>query len=422
MAPAGRGAGAYGLEPHSVEGVEVRPGETTRLEVVHPLGSFMAGRVVDWLRNGVKTRLSFHRMRDDGEPGSVPVRTQESQEDGAFLAGALKPGCYSLFVRPTDGREGTVLHDLVIAPDDGLDGLEIVLPSPTGFAGWVVDDATGSPVERFTIETSWGEKTDRYTRSESGPKRSFVSETGQFETLGLRAGTYEVRVAAEGYSLEEPVRVDVRAGEVRGGVEIRMRAGGTIRGVVKDAVTGKGVDWAEVRVAHRRSAEQRTDMPEIGPFSKCGEEGRFEILGVRPGTVRIHAYATGFAEAVSEPFEIAPGRTVEGCVLPLTAGGAIEGIAVGADGRPLYPGYARASPTITFEWTQLARTWTQATDLDGRFRIEKLRPGKWEIGVHPFPVAEAISMEPLQGFVEVFEGQVTRAHVAPAPKRSDEPR
>ena len=118
-----------------------------------------------------------------------------------------------------------------------------------------------------------------------------------------------------------------------------------------------------------------------GPFGWALEDGSFRIDGVPGGPCALVAFESGYLFAVSEPFEIEPGRAIDGGTLVLRGPGRenrIEGVVFDATGaaagsRPVelwQPGVARnVEPTVQ----------RASSDAEGRFRFVVPRTSSYHV-------------------------------------------
>jgi beta-lactamase regulating signal transducer with metallopeptidase domain len=179
--------------------------------------------------------------------------------------------------------------------------------------GRIVDAQSGRPVAGANYEIT-------------GPEDSALGQTGddgRFETRPIKAGTYTLSARAKGYvigwygqqELAYGTPIDVRAGRVSSGIEIRMRAAGAVSGRVVDA-KGKGLQGVEIvlePVGGRKLGSQRTEPA----FAQTVEDGHYRVAAA-PGDYYVRAYVgealpatTGERPAVYIPTFYPGVRTME---------------------------------------------------------------------------------------------------------------
>jgi protocatechuate 3,4-dioxygenase beta subunit len=137
--------------------------------------------------------------------------------------------------------------------------------------------------------------------------------------------------------------------------------GAQLSGVVLDATGGPVAD-ATVRVMFR------TDEAPLGvkQHTKTDDQGRF-ALTCQAGHVHVVATAEGYAPG--EVGRSAPSKSVE---LILTPAATISGRVETPDGAPL-------AGIVVIAQDQLARVQQSTSDMEGRFRIDSLVPGIYQL-------------------------------------------
>ncbi len=149
---------------------------------------------------------------------------------------------------------------------------------------------------------------------------------GTFTFGELPSGRLVLTVAAKGRIAGEPRLIEAGEGETVDGVELTLRRGAAIEGVV---LTPSGTPAAGARVSLRNRpgwfASESTDAHADG-------EGRYRLEGVGPGLQTIHASDERYATA-SRELEVQP-RTNR-LDFRLGEGLALAGRVVDGDGRPL---------------------------------------------------------------------------------------
>lgn len=204
-------------------------------------------------------------------------------------------------------------------------------------------------------------------------------EPGLYLFGPLEDGTYVVSARAAGYAyaVSDPVSVVART---RTEVTLAMGHGATVSGRILDPdgipVEGTRVVVVDLRYPH--ALEMAMDGPERVSqtpgdldwvqVGRTGADGRFSIPNVREGERLVvatsPAYLPGYVGASVPASE--PGPEVE---IRLARGGSLAGRVTRALGEPVTSGavYARGAASC-------------AVGSDGRFRIEGLRQGRYEIG------------------------------------------
>ncbi|HKB15080.1 MAG TPA: carboxypeptidase-like regulatory domain-containing protein, partial [Planctomycetota bacterium] len=358
----------------------------------------VAGRVVDWdgaPLPGVRVRAAPIEASGDEEPASAL-----SGAEGAFRLEGLGAGLLVLTAKK-EGLRTVVLRDVRAGRED----LVIVLRAPTGVEGRVLDAETGAPVPRFRVDVFREGWADRASMRMPFSSRSFESEDGSFGFTDVDEPRFELEVSAPGHLPERAGPFELSPSEMLRGTEVRLRPGMIVRGTVVDGETGAPV--ASARVYH-----QRMDDPYRDGSSTTGEDGGFEVTCDSPG-VRLRVRHDSYVDAATEPLGRKGERSVEGLVIRLQRGGALDGYVPRRDGTPMASGMAYASPTGAWSGEFLVRypKFTR-TDGAGYFRIEGLAPGSHTVEVTLTQSAVQENDEPrrrtLRTEAEVEAGRTTR--------------
>lgn len=205
-------------------------------------------------------------------------------------------------------------------------------------------------------------------RGETEPLTYITKADGAFESRPLPQGMYELFVTAIGYP--EPERPVVRPDGTMNVIRLGQKnaeSTGSISGWVVNAADGRRMPGLGV---------QGVAMPEV----TTGADGAFHIEGAPEGT-----WALGLAKR-SEPYALAEpvsvdlkaGQHVTGIELKATRGCSVSGQVLSADTRKPV---ARASLVFARGKRDFA---AQATaDENGRFTLERLGPGDYDVRMNP---------------------------------------
>ncbi|RKG63875.1 hypothetical protein D7V80_29040, partial [Corallococcus sp. CA054B] len=272
----------------------------------------------------------------------------------------------------------------------GGPALDFVL-SPAIIVEGVVTDAAGQPV----VDASLSLHSPDRKRTVSAPPpvyaRSFILRHPSYEApLTFDAtsdteGHFAIKVdqplsgtltiEAEGYL---PRTLQVRA--PTSGLKLTLDSGATVRGTV---TSSRGAPVNEVDVSLERQEPERPEGKEDDAFNtrerttfagSSGEDGRFDIKGLPPGTYAVWMRTTtgGFERHLPDRVVLRGSETVE-LALRLDMDGQVGGIVVDAEGRPLADVTVEA--TAKAEEDSNGRGYSPlsaTTGPDGRFVLEPL--------------------------------------------------
>ncbi len=242
-----------------------------------------------------------------------------------------------------------------------------------------VRDENGAAIAGALVCATVRESED-LTDAETREPRCAPSGAGGGYTIGgLYAATYTVSASAARFrpaiwrGPDRRGRIEVPAGETRGGIDLVLRGGGVeVKGRVRD-VSGGGIAEAIV------TADGGWSRDDAGQaIGKSDAEGNF-TLWVAEGDVNVAAQADGYGPGST--YGTAPGQFIE---VLLTPESVLVGRVVEAGSQTPVAG-ARVSANGSNEgWMDWeAMTGTAVTDGEGRFRVERLPPGRYK------PEAEA---------------------------------
>jgi len=255
-------------------------------------------------------------------------------------------------------------------------GLELVLKKPEGIPGRVVDE-TGAPVTKFRIEAGREGKGPLGNLRGEQAEESFEDPEGRFLLAGLTEGTWRLYALAEGFGIPEPVTIDVPRASDAPELVVTIVHAASVAGVVKSP-RGELVAGAKVRIGSTGPAWQ--EMLRGGPdqpVATSEADGTFLLEGLRAGTVGIVGTSESWAKSLPLELTLEPGKRFEGAVIVLRDGGSISGEVFGEGGRPGAGLFVQATQMKDFD-NQMT-----FTDAEGKFRIEHLLPGSWQVVAMP---------------------------------------
>jgi hypothetical protein len=254
------------------------------------------------------------------------------------------------------------------------DELELRMQPEASFEGLVVDDATGAPLDAFTVRAL----ADPRRRSGSWEQPvPFEGAAGRWRLAdGMEAGqSVHFEVRARGYApLVVGPLVSARPADPAAGLA-RLKPGGTVRGRVVDRATGLGLAGVRLR---RYSPFGMPRFQENGPGGvvegSTNSDGTFELTDLPLFSAMIHAELAGHAPAIDGPMEVA--TTPVERVIELGTGARLGGRLLTASGDPvvgatldLYGRLCAGEPSF----------WRVLTDASGAYAFESLPNGSFEL-------------------------------------------
>lgn len=355
------------------------------------------------LAPGATISGAVRRRSGEGAEGYFVAAGLPGRPAGPMGAGATTPtGADGSFV--IEGLRAGQAYDLNVFGGTGLgpqkrgvsapaENVEITVTGTGRIAGTALDARTGRALTDFAVafepdRGGGGGNVMRFVARAAGragggvgEKRTFHSEDGTFTLEDVPAGTWTVVLTAKGYQPARVSAVAVEEGATKEGVEVRAAAGGTLKGRVTDAKTGRPV--ANATVTHEAAGAGGPGMRILAGGVLDGDaeittdaEGRFEIDELSAGRVKVTARHPDYAEGSELADVKETGGTAE---IRLAAGGALGGV-VTSGGQPL-PGVEVALATAgeTGFGRMLGGAQGATTDGSGRFRFDHLGAGRYSV-------------------------------------------
>jgi hypothetical protein len=409
-------------------GIAANPGEEPVIRLVR--GGIVRGRVRD--RSGspreVERVRAFPAALGNMDRMVPAGRTLSGEAAAKELGMPEEPGLFAIL----DLQEGEIRIEasaagccpgfsdaLSVTPGGTLD-IEIVLDPECAIAGKVID-AHGAPVvgadvvvvEVSDAEPDWASsvesRSDRLVtrrRIRQGAQESTFSDaSGRFRVGRLRPGSYRVRATHLGLGEAEG---EATVGPDQPVAEIALAMPGTGR------VAGRvlAFDGSPKPLAQLRISRTSTGAEDAFPRPVAADHlGRFEVLGLRPGTyratlVRGPSSHMGFimidgleSQALpSVDFEIEAGRETE-VILREPAAASLSGVVTEA-GRPVAGAQVRVRPRGRTPFLLLSGTSSATTDEHGAFLFTDLQAGSYTVsaraGNSAFPAEADVTLLPGQ--------------------------
>ncbi len=253
--------------------------------------------------------------------------------------------------------------------------------------GRVVRASDGAPIEGARVTAN----------DPSSYDATFTDVNGNFRIDRLNPGPYKPHAEADDAFGQAEEQVVLGLGETSAPLVVRAHPAVYVEGAVVVA-GGEACDHANVSLMERGANRQviATRTP----------DGLMRARGVLPGDYEMFVECPGYMAEESYPHVVVADANVTGLRWAVTAGRAIRGRVVDAEGKPvagvMVSGEMEADP----EHPRARRTdgWSGvATDESGRFELAGLLPGGYALVVSGREVSRAVPARALE--VNLLEGQ-----------------
>lgn len=354
---------ATGYAPQRVPKLEVAAAQMAAFGTIAlERGATVAGEVVDGDERPLAGATVFvHPPAAGGARGDAVLRfAAESEEtrqgvssaDGGFTVGGLTPGAAA---DVTVRREGYVTRTVTRVDVPSTAPLRVVLEPSARVSGRVVDDR-GEAVPGALV-TARG--ADAALPLGVDGQLAQTDASGAFVLHDLPSGHIALSALARNYLSADPLQLDLAVRADVQNVELTLRRGATIEGVV---LTPSGQPATAARVTLRGTlTPERMLEREIAGFARTDGEGRYRLEGVAGGAQTLAAAQEGYQSAVRSlavqpgvnqlDFRLAEGLSVGGRV---TASGGAPVAGAGVSLMPGGPGAMRneiSAPDGTFRFS-----------------------------------------------------------------------
>jgi len=377
------------------------------VDLVLPRGNTLAGRVTfpDGRAAGgaqVTLEVEVTEGTDERQFTYKMPRSANADTDGRFAIAGLGDGPFDVRAELSDKAEVWRTRAEDVSP---LSAVALVLEPPIAISGRAVDDA-GAPVTKFRVRTGDAANQEAPWRiSQPGASGDEIeSADGTFELRTLGRGTWTIALEADGHGGSQPQTITLPGDS--GPFTFVLPRAARLAGRVLDP-GGRSAPGAKVKMS--RSTGAQPWMNDSSEHETDGE-GHFEFENVEPGAVELRAKLDGFAASAALDLEVKPALPQDELELTLRVGGTLTGEVYRKDGTPDPGQQVMAQQAMGGEGNNTAQT-----DGSGRFTMEHLAPGRYQVLCVP-DMEEAMArgdedpvamLEKLRmGAVEVRDGEV----------------
>ncbi|MFQ5528253.1 MAG: carboxypeptidase regulatory-like domain-containing protein [Thermoanaerobaculia bacterium] len=343
---------AQGWRAAELGGLKIPKGEdVSDLEITLLEGASIEGRVLGADNApvaGALVRLDTPGVRFGGAAA-------QADGDGRYLLDGIEPGRQKVIAR--DEELGEVAEEIEV--DEGTNRLDLVYSGGTFVEGRVVDHL-GGPVPGAEVSL-------RQQGQVWGGAHATSDASGTFRFEGVRDGLYSLQAEREGHaSGERPEPVEI-VGQPVVGLEVALGAAGTIRGQLL------GVDADEVSdvVVWARGDRSRWQR------GTTVFDGTYVIRDLPAGEWSVSASSSSTGRQADGRATLGAGGDEVLLDLEFGAGLTLSGgVVVGEE--PL------SGVTIFASGTDISSRGSATTNHEGRFVIQGLEAGNYEILVRSF--------------------------------------
>lgn len=377
------GGGYASADPTTVElGVAE---QVSDVEVVVDRAFKIAGRVVE--KGNEQQGIADVKVGAWTMSGSGGGDDQSTAADGTFLIEGLRPGTYNVFAMGK-GVVGSMMGHSATIKDRDVTEMVIALGRGVTIRGRVEPPGPAQVGLELQDENVGFGNMD--AAMAAGSAHAKAAADGTFELSGVPAGKYYVIAEADdGAAGRTAVEVADRPLD---GVVVTLAARAWVAGVVVDP-TGKPLAGLGVSLKALRG-ERGMSMSFMGAddmANRTAANGTFRIDGVDPGKygVRVRDEDGTLAQPTKAEFTVTGTTPVQGLrVVVELPHGVIRGTVRTKTGEPVPDAWVSARRAVKRHRSMDEDdidSWLGGgvrpvlTDKDGRFAIEKLRAGKYDL-------------------------------------------
>ncbi len=386
---------ADGYMPWTRASLLLKAGETVDLgEIALQAGEVITGSVLDPQAHpvaGVTVQLF------SGSRSFRPTTTVTTDKDGRFrLAGASAEGG----VRIAASKQGAGTTRLT-ADTFPTEPVTMTLQPNVTVRGRVLVGDPPRPLSVFNAQLILNKPDDDspmppMLRGQNVRARAAVRDAnGQFSVQADPAGTYSVRIDADGFvsGLVEGLAVD--AGATVDAGDITLSPGATLQVQVVEKGSGVAIAGASLGIQEPglMGMMSNMDMSKQAADPITGTDGSAQLTSLPPGNHIVRVAHESYAKTTAT-VTIEPNQRVASLRVEVPLGGALEGVVRNDKGVPLVGAMVMPQQGMM---PDPAKSTT--TDDQGRYRIEHLPAGQYMVMVIPLDNLDESSPEAAQSSV-----------------------
>ena len=296
------------------------------------------------------------------EPLAAAI-TARTDSSGRFKLKLTSAGLHTVRVE-AKGLAGRTLEK--VRPGASLD---VVLQKGGAVEGTVRDAATGQAVPGARVEAHDQAAPSLPWEADAGLVRTTTDDKGRYRLEGLGPGLHTLSASAKNYGRAR--RTGVTAGRT---VDLLLLAGAAVRGTVS------GPDRKPVQGALVRAEPEAGRWFSTAPTEVTNGAGRFEILGLEPGTLRLVVRHPRLAPAVAGGISVERGSDAQVEVV-METGIPVVGRILGRNDRPTSGDVGLVEINADPTPPTLVDLLRAQAGPDGRFRLETVPPGEHALQV-----------------------------------------
>jgi hypothetical protein len=377
-----------------LDGLTIKPGETTEIELEATLGVRVSGLIRDVNGQPVKD-VELHAFSHDEAREERRPRPREIDvaDNGTFLARGVTPGEIAL-VASGEGYFGARVDLGERADGDVSENVQLTLGQGhfvRGRVDWPEGDGVTECTVALTQDFEEDDSVPFEVRSNYISKEDHEVETeldGTFEVTGLGPGPYEIEASAvrpdeKGRRRKKGPRWNATLEDVQAdteGLVITLGQGHSVSGRVVDDV-GAPLDRFVIqampesdRTAFMIGGNWWFDSDEGLSRKFYDAGGVFTFEGFRPGHWRVRAVAEGYQDA--EPVSVMLPEEGEGLELIVPRVAVLHGVVLDPSGNPMAGANVSAETAGGPVWMKMLDKHGTRTDEDGAFELDDAPTGR----------------------------------------------